>query len=124
MSDKKRLAKATVTGMICGMLTSVSVMCICALVMTKGGLLPVQLINYLTAAFLALGALTGGFIAARLNRGAGLIAGALTGAGMIGALVLTAALGGNADFTSLTLIKTAAALTGGALGGALGVGRR
>lgn len=124
MSDKKRLAKATVTGMICGMLTGVVLMCIFALVMTRGGLLPAAVINYLTAAFLAAGAFVGGWIAARLNRGAGLIAGALTGAGMLAALVLTAALKGDADFTLLTLIKTAAALLGGAAGGALGVGKR
>lgn len=124
MSDKKRLTKATGTGMICGMLTSVILMCIFALVMTQGGLLPVAVINYLTAAFLTAGAFVGGWIAARLNRGAGLIAGALTGAGMLAVLVLTAALKGNADFTSLTLIKLAAALLGGAAGGALGVGRR
>ena len=77
MSDKKRLIKAIVTGMLCGILTSVTLMCIFALVMTKGGLLPTEVINLLLSGFLAVGAFAGGFVAVKINRGAGLIVGAL-----------------------------------------------
>ena len=63
MSDKKRLIKAIVTGMLCGILTSVTLMCIFALVMTKGGLLPTEVINLLLSGFLAVGAFAGGFVA-------------------------------------------------------------
>ena len=92
MSDKKRLIKAIVTGMLCGILTSVTLMCIFALVMTKGGLLPTEVINLLLSGFLAVGAFAGGFVAVKINRGAGLIVGALTGAAMLASLVLVSAL--------------------------------
>lgn len=120
MSEKKRLIKGAVTGLLCGILTAVALMCVFAVVMTKGGLLPTQLIDYVLAGFLAAGAVVGGFVAAKINRGAGLIAGALTGGCMLCALTLSAALRGEADFSALLAIKAAATILGGALGGALG----
>ncbi len=119
MSDKKRLIKAIVTGMLCGILTSVTLMCIFALVMTKGGLLPTEVINLLLSGFLAVGSFAGGFVAVKINRGAGLIVGALTGAAMLASLVLVSALRGEAAFSMLFYIKTAAAVLGGAAGGIL-----
>ena len=119
MSDKKRLIKAIVTGMLCGILTSVTLMCIFALVMTKGGLLPTEVINLLLSGFLAVGAFAGGFVAVKINRGAGLIVGALTGAAMLASLVLVSALRGEAAFSMLFYIKTAAAVLGGSAGGIL-----
>ncbi|MBQ1975177.1 MAG: TIGR04086 family membrane protein, partial [Ruminococcus sp.] len=92
MSGKKRMIKSVVTGLLCGMLVSVVLMCLAALAMTKTGLLPVWIVEYLTAGCLAAGAFAGGFIAAKLNRGAALTIGAITGAAMIAALLLTAAL--------------------------------
>ena len=119
MSDKKRLLKASVTGLLCGILTSVALLCIFAVIMTKSGLLPVPVIEFVPVGFLALGAVLGGFVATKLNRGAGVIAGALTGFGMLCALSLTAALRGMADFTVLLPCKAAATLLGGIIGGVL-----
>ena len=119
MSDKKRLIKSSAAGLLCGILTSVALMCIFAVVMTKSGLLPTQVIDYVLAGFLAVGAVAGGFVATKLNRGAGLIAGALTGAAMLCALTLTAALRGEADFSVLLAVKAAATVLGGMLGGVL-----
>lgn len=124
MSEKKRMIKAVVTGLLCGMLVSVILMCLAALVMTKTGLLPVWAVEYLTAGCLAAGAFAGGFIAAKLNRGAALIIGAITGAAMITALLLTAALRGDAEFSPLFFIKLGAAVVGGSLGGILSVRER
>ena len=121
MSDKKRLIKSSAAGLLCGILTSVALMCIFAVVMTKSGLLPTQVIDYVLAGFLAVGAVAGGFVATKLNRGAGLIAGALTGAAMLCALTLTAALRGEADFTLLFPIKLASTLLGASAGGILAV---
>lgn len=121
MRDKKKLIKSVITGMVCGILTSVVLMSVFAVVMTKVGLLPGQLIDYILTGFLGLGALAGGFLAAKLNKGAGLIAGAATGGAMLAALVLTAAFSGSADFSVLFLFKLAATVAGGALGGILAV---
>ena len=121
MYDKKRLVKSVVTGLLCGIFTSVALMCIFAAVMTKGGLLPAELLDYIMAGCLGAGALTGGFISAKINKGAGLIAGTAAGAAMLAALTLTSAIKGEADFSSLFFIKLAAAVLGGSLGGALAV---
>jgi len=124
MSGKKRMIKSVVTGLLCGMLVSVVLMCLAALAMTKTGLLPVWIVEYLTAGCLAAGAFAGGFIAAKLNHGAALTIGAITGAAMITALLLTAALRGEAEFSPLFFIKLGAAVAGGSLGGILSVHER
>lgn len=124
MSEKKRMIKSVVTGLLCGMLVSVTLMCLAALVMTKTGLLPVWVVEYLTAGCLAAGAFAGGLIAGKLNRGAALTIGAITGAAMITVLLLTAALRGEAEFSPLFFIKLGAAVAGGALGGILSVHER
>ena len=124
MSDKKRLLKATLTGLLCGLLTNVILMGVLALVLTKTGLLPPDVLRYAMAGILGAGARAGGISAAKINRGAGLIAGVVTGGAILCVLVLTAALRGDADFTVLLPIKLTAALLGGALGGILGVKSR
>lgn len=124
MSEKKRMIKSVVTGLLCGMLVSVTLMCLAALVMTKTGLLPVWVVEYLTASCLAAGSFVGGLIAGKLNRGAALTIGAITGAAMITVLLLTAALRGEAAFSPLFFIKLGAAVAGGALGGILSVHER
>lgn len=121
MSDKKKLIRSVVTGTLCGMLTSIILMCVFAVVMLKGGLLDAPLIDYIMAALYAAGGLAGGFIAAKMNKGAGLIVGAATGAVMILVLVLTAAIRGESDFTALFVIKLCAAVLAGAAGGIWGV---
>lgn len=124
MSDKKKLFKSVVTGTLCGLLTGIVLMCIFAVVMLKTHLLSSSVLDYAMAGVLGAGAFVGGFVSAKLNRGAGLIAGAVTGAVMVFAIVLTSAFRGKADFSALLLIKLAAALAGGALGGILAVRER
>ena len=124
MSDKKRLIKSVVTGTLCGLLTGIILICIFTVVMLKTSLLPSSVLDLAMAGVLGVGAFIGGFVSAKLNRGAGLIAGALTGAVMLSAIVLTSAFRGNADFSYLLLIKLAAAVLGGALGGIIAVRER
>ncbi len=121
MSDKKRFVKSVITGLLCGILTSTALMCVFAAVMSKGGLLPADILDYIMAGCFGAGALTGGFISAKINNGAGLIAGAAAGTAMLAALTLTSAIKGEADFSTLFFIKLAAAVLGGSLGGALAV---
>ena len=124
MSDKKRLAKAVAAGAFCGLLTSVLLMCLFAAVMLKIGLLDSAMLDAVLAALFGFGALAGGFAAAKLNKGAGLVAGALTGAAMLLLLLLTAAVRNQADFSSVFLMKLAAALLGGSAGGVLAMRER
>ena len=101
MSDKKKFIRSVAIGLLVGMAASVLLICLLSAILSKSGLLPNEVIDWVTAATLAAGALAGGFTAAKLNRGAGLIAGAAAGAAMLFALVLAAALRGEADFTLL-----------------------
>ncbi len=119
MSDKKRLIKSVVTGVICGLLVSIILMSVCAVVILKGGLPQGDILGYVLAGFLAAGAFAGGFIAAKLNKGAGLVAGAITGGVMLFLIVSAAAIKGEVAFSALFFIKAAATVLGGALGGIL-----
>ena len=119
MSDKKRFIKSALTGMLCGILTSVVLTCVFALILSRSGMLGDNILGYASAGLLAAGAFLGGFFSARLNRAAGLIAGAAAGAAMLALIVLVSAFMGNADFTALFFIKAAALLIGGALGGSI-----
>ena len=123
MSDKKKFIRSVAIGLLVGMAASVLLICLLSAILSKSGLLPNEVIDWVTAATLAIGALAGGFTAAKLNRGAGLIAGAAAGAAMLFALVLAAALRGEAAFTLLFPIKLAATLLGASAGGILAVRR-
>lgn len=119
MSDKKRFIKSALTGMLCGILTSVVLTCACALILSRSGMLSDNILGYVAAGLLAAGAFLGGFVSAKLNRSAGLIVGAAAGFAMLAVIVLVSAFMGNANFTALFFIKAAAMLLGGALGGIL-----
>ena len=121
MSDKKRLAKNVLIGVIAGTLFCALLLCLLAVILSKGGLLEQQAIDWIMAAVTAAGAFAGGFTASKLNKGAGLIAGAATGAAMLVALATAAALLGKADITALFPVKLAGTLLGGAAGGILAV---
>lgn len=121
MSDKKRFIKSTIIGMLCGMLASVILTCLAALILSHSGMMSDQILGYIAAGLLAGGAFVGGFVSAKLNRGAGLVAGAAAGGAMLAVTVLISAFKGDADFTVLFLIKTAALLLGGIAGGILAV---
>lgn len=124
MSDKKRLVKSVLIGSLCGVLATVILMCILAAAMLSAGLFPAGLTEWLTLGFAAVGAFAGGFIAAKLNRGAGLIVGAITGAVMFLLITIAALSRGGTNVSTLTAVRMAALLGGGALGGALGVKER
>lgn len=124
MSDKKRLAKSVAAGTFCGLLASILLMCLFAGVMLKIGLLDRSVLDPVLAGIFGLGAFAGGFAAAKLNKSAGLVAGALTGAAMLLLLILTAAFRNQADFSSVFLMKLAAAMLGGSAGGILAMRER
>ena len=121
MSDKKRFIKSALTGMLCGILTSVVLTCACALILSRSGMLSENILGYVAAGLLAAGAFLGGFVSAKLHRSAGLVAGTAAGSAMLAVTVLISAFKGDADFTVLFLIKTAALLLGGIAGGILAV---
>ena len=61
MSDKKRFIKSALTGMLCGILTSVVLTCVFALILSRSGMLGDNILGYASAGLLAAGAFLGGF---------------------------------------------------------------
>ncbi len=120
MADKKRFIKASVTGVLCGMLTCVILTCLIAVVILSAGLLPPAVTEYAMVAVAALGAFTGALVAVKLNRGAGLLLGLITALAMF-VLITSASLISGSAVTALTAIRAAAMAAAGALGGVLGL---
>ncbi|MEE1218713.1 MAG: TIGR04086 family membrane protein [Ruminococcus sp.] len=124
MSDKRLLIKASIFGTICGILVSVILMCICAVVIVSAGLLPYDILNYIMLAVLGTGALFGGFITARITKSAGLIVGALTAIIIFILVTIIGMLKGTDSFSILTLFRLVTTIVLGSLGGVLGVNKR
>lgn len=124
MSDKKRAAKAVTFGTLCGITITIILMCLTALGILTGGILPDEVLEYAAAAIFAVGAFAGGFVATKINKGAGLVIGVITG-GVMFVIVTSVALTKNSEaVTILTLIKLFATITAGGLGGILGLKER
>lgn len=121
MSDKKKLIKAVTVGTICAVLCSVILMCILAAVMLSTGLLPKDMLGYISAAVLGLSAAAGGFIAAKINRGAGVPVGGLTGLSLFCVTVAASLSNSSAGVSSLIIIKLLASVALGILGGIAGL---
>lgn len=121
MSDKKRFAKSVVIGALCGILASVALMSIFALVLSMNGLISSDAINYIMAGILGTGAFAGGFAAAKINKGAGLVAGAAAGLVIFLFIALAAIIKDSSNVSALIAIKLGACVAGGAAGGALAV---
>lgn len=124
MSDKKLLFKSMFFGSVCGLLLSVILMCICAVIILSIGLLPADLTKYVMLAVLGSGAMFGGFIAARITKSAGLLVGMLTGF-VIFILITILGLIKNTDAVSIaTLLRFIITIVTGAIGGILGVNKK
>lgn len=124
MSDKKRAVKAVMFGTLSGITVTIILMCLMALGILTGGLLPDEILEYTVTAVFAAGAFAGGFVATKINKGAGLVIGAITG-GVMFVIVTIGALSKSTEAVSiLTLIKLISSVTAGGLGGILGLKER
>ena len=124
MSDKKRMIKAIITGVICALLVNIILMCIFAVVMLTGGLLNADVIRYAMVGIIAAGAFAGGFIATKINKGAGLPVGVITGISTLVMIALVSIIKGSYPITSLIVIKLIACVIAGAIGGVVGLKER
>lgn len=121
MSDKKLLIKSVLIGSLSAILTQIILLCVVSVVMITTKKLFGEALDYIMIAVSALGSLAGGFISAKLNKGAGLIVGLITGFTVFIILTAAALIGNDSSLSVLSLIRLAAMLLGGALGGILGV---
>ena len=124
MSDKKLLIKALFFGTICGLLLSVILMCICAVIIINIGVIPYEILNYVMLAVLGTGGMFAGFITARITKSAGLIVGAITGAVIFILTTIIGMLKGTDSFSLLTVYRLLTTFVLGTFGGILGVNKR
>lgn len=124
MSDKKKVVKSVIFGVLCGLLSTIILMCILSVVMLTGGLLPSDIIKFAMVGILAVGAFFGGFLATKINKSAGLVVGLITGFVMFLIITATALTKSSEPVSYMTLIKLGAALLAGGAGGILGLRER
>ncbi len=88
------------------------------------GLFPEEITNYITLALLSLGAFSGGLITSKITKSAALIVGLLTGFAIFILVTVTGLTKSNDPVTLLTLIRLAALLVAGGIGGIAGLKRK
>ena len=121
MSGKKTIIKSVLIGSLCAVTAQIILLCIVSLVMISTKKLFSGALDYIMIATAALGTLIGGFISAKLNHGAGLVVGLITGFAVFIILTAAALIHNSSPLSVLSLIRFAAMLIGGSLGGILGV---
>ena len=124
MSDKKLLLKAVLFGTVCGLLISVILTCVFTVIILTTGLLPADITNYVTVAILAVGTFLGGMITTKIKKSAGLTAGLITGLSIFMLVTIIGLTKSNDSVTIITLIKLAATLISGGLGGIAGLRKK
>ena len=121
MSGKKTMIKSVLIGSLCAVLAQIILLCIVSLVMISTKKLFTGALDYIMIAVSATGSLIGGFVSAKLNRGAGLVVGLITGFAVFIMLTAAALIYNSYPLSVLSLIRFAAMIIGGALGGIFGV---
>ncbi len=124
MSDKKLAVKAILFGVVCGLLITIIFMCLLSVVIISSGLLPIDVINYITIAILSIGAFFGGYISTKITKSAGLVIGAITGFAIFLLITVFGLIKSNDTITINTLIRFIATLITGCLGGILGLRKK
>lgn len=124
MSDKKLAVKATLFGVVCGLLLTVVLMCLFAVIIITSGLLPTDITNYIMIAILSIGILFGSCVATKITKSAGLIIGLIVGFSIFILITVFGLFKNNDTITTITLIKLVASLISGALGGIIGLRKK
>ena len=124
MSDKKRLLKSIIFGVIFSLLAATILVCITAVIVMKIGLLSANLTDYIMIGIVSVACFFGGFVSARLNKASGLICGSLTGFVVFIAVTLAGLSSLSDTITLLTLIRFISTLLLSAIGGILGVNQK
>lgn len=124
MSDKKRLAKAVLVGIITSAMSEIILMSLISVLILTSGLLPANITDYIMVASTAIAVFFGGFISAKVNKSSGLICGLLTAVAVFVIITFIGLLQSDAVLTPLSLIRLAAMLILGCAGGVLGVNQK
>ena len=95
-----------------------------AFALTKAGYIPDSIISTLTTVLSAASCLSGGFITGRLVKSSGMLTGAATGFILLFIQLLISLISGELSPTVMIIIKAAAMILSGAIGGIFGVNKK
>jgi len=119
----KKIVKSEILGGMAGIIFTLILTAFFTAVMVKMEKVVYNALVPLGLSALCIGTLIGGYITARLNKSMGMAVGAGCGLGVFLILLALGAILGS-ELGIVTLIRAAAAVISGALGGVLGVNRR
>ena len=116
---KGTLIGAGISAAICALL-----LCLSALILNMTSAIPYPALDYIMLAFQAVSVFIGSYIAAAIIKSRGLIIGLITGALIYLVITILGFSSGNGNIGLLTLIRAAALLLLGAIGGIKGVNKK
>lgn len=115
--------KGIIIGSIFAMVMCILLFLITAFALTKSGYIPDQFLSTVTIILSSISCLVGGFISGRVTRKTGLLVGVATGFILFFMQLVISLIMGELSPTMLILIKAAALMLSGAIGGILGVNK-
>ena len=116
--------KAILFGTIGGMILCTAELLLAAVALSQLKTVPDSALSTITMVFAALGALGGGYIAVRIAKCRGMFYGVLTGMALFFVVVIAGLCTSTESITLATVIKAAAMLLSGAVGGVVAVNRK
>ncbi|MGN0441382.1 MAG: TIGR04086 family membrane protein [Acutalibacteraceae bacterium] len=122
--ELNKSVKGIVIGGISELIVCILLFLITAFALTKAGYIPDNFISTLTTVLSALSSLIGGFIAGRLVKKSGLLTGAATGFILLLIQLIISLASGELSPSVIIIIKAAALILSGAIGGIFGVNKK
>ncbi len=119
----KKIAKSEIFGVVAGIIFTLILTAFFAAIMVKMEKFVYNAVMPFGLGGLCIGTFGGGYITARINKSMGMAVGALCGVGVFLILLAVGAILGS-ELGIVTLVRAAAAIISGALGGVLGVNKR
>lgn len=116
--------KGIIIGSIAEIVACILLFLLTAFVLTKAGYIPDSFISTVTTVLSTLSCLAGGFVSGRIVRKSGILIGSATGFILFFVQLLISLISGRLSPTVLILIKAAAMILGGAIGGIVGVNKK
>lgn len=122
--ELNKSVKGIIVGGISELVACILLFLITAFALTKAGYIPDNFISTLTTVLSALSSFIGGFIAGRLVKKSGLLTGAVTGFILLFVQLLISLISGELAPSLMIIIKAAALILSGAIGGIVGVNKK
>ncbi|MCQ4022463.1 MULTISPECIES: TIGR04086 family membrane protein [unclassified Ruminococcus] len=122
--EMNKSVKGIVIGGIAEIIVCILLFLITAFALTKAGYIPDNIISTLTTVLSGASCFVGGFIAGRLVKKSGIFIGAATGVILLLLQLIISLISGGFSLSIMIIIKAAALILSGAIGGIFGVNKK